>query len=200
MSRIVVVKVGGSLLDWPGFPHALSAYIDSLRPDRVLLIVGGGSVVDLLRRLDSVHAIGEKRAHVLALRALELTARLAETLVPGLQVVERPEQVRKAWEARLVPVLSPWWWMENVDRLAADPLPEEWRTTTDSIAARIARDLPADALVLLKSHGPGGTTLDRSDAARSGFVDPYFASASAWLDRVGVINLRSSPPETGVLT
>jgi aspartokinase-like uncharacterized kinase len=195
-----VVKVGGSLLDWPRFPDALSAYIDSHRPDRVLLIVGGGAVVDLLRRLDSVHAIGEKRAHVLALRALELTARLAETLVPGLQVVERPEQVRKAWEARVVPVLSPCWWMENVDRQASDPLPEDWGTTTDSIAARIARDLPADALVLLKSQWPGGTSLDRSDASRSGFVDPFFPSASAWLDQVGVINLRSSPPETGVLT
>jgi 5-(aminomethyl)-3-furanmethanol phosphate kinase len=200
VSRIVVVKVGGSLLDWPNLPDALSAYIDSLRPDRVALIVGGGAVVDLLRGLDSVHAIGEKRAHVLALRALELTARLAETLVPGLQVVERPEQVSKAWESRLVPVLSPWWWMANVDRQASDPLPEEWGTTTDSIAARIARDLPADALVLLKSHWPGGTSLERSDASRSGFVDPFFPSASAWLDRVAVINLRSSPPETGVLT
>lgn len=201
MARTVVVKLGGSLLDWPGFPEALAGYLKTLSDDRVVLVVGGGAVVDALRVLDSALGIGDKLSHALALRALDVTARLVAALVPGLRVVERREEVLEVWKAERVPVVSPGWWMEHVDRHALDPLPESWETTTDSIAARIARDFPADTLVLLKSTWPGagGSAFDRTRASRSGFVDPFFPRASARFDRVEVINLRASPTVFGVL-
>ncbi|MCA1686390.1 MAG: uridylate kinase [Planctomycetia bacterium] len=194
----VVIKVGGSLLGWTEFPARLRAYLDDSASDRILLIVGGGRAADFVRELDSVHGIGEKRSHGLALRALDLTAHAAAALVPGLTVVTRPDDRFRAWERGLVPVLAPRWFLENVDRPSGTPLPESWAVTTDSIAARVAVTLGAEELRLLKSVGLGGVS-DRAEAASRGLVDPEFPECSSPLRRLAVVNLRASPPSTDSL-
>jgi aspartokinase-like uncharacterized kinase len=188
----VVIKVGGSLLDRPGFPARLAAFLGSSSEEPALLVVGGGPVADALRTLDSALGIGEKRSHALALRALDLTAGVVTAVVPGLVVIERPEGMAEARAAGLTPVLAPRWFMENVDRHAPDPLPETWETTTDSIAARVARHVGADGLVLLKSTAPGAD-LTREAAARAGLVDPAFPAASRGLGLVRLVDLRADP-------
>jgi aspartokinase-like uncharacterized kinase len=197
VERTVVIKVGGSLLGWPGFPGRLEGFLGAVASRRVALVVGGGAAADLVRQLDATHSLGEARSHALALRALDLTAHLAASLVPGLQVVERPAELGAVWRDGRTPVLAPRWFLENVDRYAEDPLPETWECTTDSIAARVARAIGASELVLLKSTSPGRVT-SRTEAARLGLVDPRFPEASAWLDEVSVVNLRESPPGLAV--
>ena len=191
----VVVKVGGSLLGWEEFPARLRDYLDRLGSERIVIVVGGGRAADFIRELDSVHAIGEKRSHGLALRALDLTAHVVAALVPGLAVVERSDELPGAWECGVVPVLSPRWFVENVDRHSTAPLPESWAVTTDSIAARAAVYLGAGELRLLKSVGPGELS-SRSEAADAGYVDPAFAEVSAPLGRLTIVNLRGNPPTT----
>jgi aspartokinase-like uncharacterized kinase len=196
--RTVVIKVGGSLLGWDEFPTRLRDYLELSRSERVVLVMGGGRVADLVRELDSAYRIGEKRSHGLALRALDLTAHMVAALVPCLTVVERPEEVAGAWERGLVPVLAPSWFMENVDRHSPNPLDESWSVTSDSIAARAAELLGADELRLLKSAAPVG--LDgRSAASRGGYLDPAFPGASAPFRRLAVVNLRGNPPTTDYL-
>lgn len=194
-SGCVVVKVGGSLLGWPGFPGRLAGYLDATRHERLVLIVGGGRAADFVRELDSAHGIGENRAHGLALRALDLTAHAAAALVPGLAVVERPDGLAGVWGTGGVPVLAPRWFLEAVDRHAAAPLAESWEVTTDSIAARVAEALGAVELRLMKSRGLDGLR-GRAGAARAGLVDPAFPAASAGCGRVAVVNLRADPPTT----
>jgi 5-(aminomethyl)-3-furanmethanol phosphate kinase len=189
---MILTKVGGSLLGWKALPGRVLDYLRSLPSREVVLVAGGSAVGDFLRELDSVHAIGEKRVHSLALHALDLTAHVLATLLPGSVVVERPSQVRRALESGLVPVLAPRWFMENIDRTARDSLPETWETTTDSIAARLASHFEADELVLLKSTLPEGA-LDRIQASRAGFVDPEFPRASSRFRRVRIVNLRADP-------
>jgi aspartokinase-like uncharacterized kinase len=116
-------------------------------------------------------------------------------VVAGLVVVERPEEIPEAWERGTIPVLAPRWFIENVDRLARDPLPETWEVTTDSIAARVAVYLGAGELRLVKSAGLVGMR-NRAEAARAGFVDPAFPAVSAPLARLAVVNLRADPPTT----
>jgi aspartokinase-like uncharacterized kinase len=198
LEKVVVIKVGGSLLGWPEFSRRLRAYLDDLPKEKVVLVVGGGGAADFVRVLDSVHAIGENRSHGLALRALDLTAHVVATLVPGLDVVERPDALAGVWEQGRIPVLTPRWFLENVDPLFDDPLPETWETTTDSIAARLAKALGASELRLLKSAGLERIS-SRVEAAQARFVDRRFPSASASLVRVTVVNLRSDPPTIEVL-
>jgi aspartokinase-like uncharacterized kinase len=192
MKPPVVVKVGGSLLDWPGLSDRLSSYLESRRTDRLVLVEGGGRSADALRQLDSTHGLGEARSHGLALRVLDLTARILVEIVPGLEVVEELDALPDSWTRGTVPVLAPRKFIEAEDH-EPDPLPHAWSTTTDSIAARLALRLGAGELVLLKStHLPEGS--DWSDAARLGLVDPEFPRAAEAVSVVTFINLRDPCP------
>ena len=188
MSRPVVVKVGGSLLDWPELPGRLSAYLESRRADRLVLIVGGGRFADALRALDALQGLGEARSHALALRVLDLTAHLLASLLPGLATVDDLDGLPSAWSSGLVPVLAPRRFLDADDRSPV-PLPHAWTTTTDAIAARLAVRLEAEELVLLKSTTPP-PSCDRVEAARLGLVDPEFPRASKGVPTVSFRNLR----------
>ena len=188
MNERVVVKVGGSLLTWPGLRDGLSADWQARRARRLVVIVGGGGAADLVRDLDRIHGLGERRSHHLALRALDLTARVLAGLIPGLEVVERPDELDSVWDAGQIPIFSPRRFLEG-DAEGPDPLPQTWEATTDSIAARVADHLGAAELALLKSAPlPPGT--DRASAARLGLVDPLFPFVAKGLSCVTYRNLR----------
>jgi 5-(aminomethyl)-3-furanmethanol phosphate kinase len=190
------IKVGGSLLDWREFPERLMLFLDHLRsaaPDsKSVLIAGGGPAADLIRALDRIHRLGDAAAHDLALHALDLTGRVLERLMPGSLVVERAERIDAAWNAGLLPILAPGQILEEIAQSGADPLPASWDVTSDTIAARIAAQLGAERLILLKSAPlPGGATWQ--EAARLGRVDPMFPEAAQALARVEYVNLRQWP-------
>ncbi len=194
---IVVFKVGGSLLDWPGLPGRLSAYLRALPEVRPVLVVGGGRFADALLDLDRRHAIGEARAHTLALRVLDLTAHVLADLVPGLATVDEIAEVEGAWSRSLVPVLAPRRFLDRDDR-SPDPLPHAWSTTTDAIAARLAVRLRARELVLLKSADcPSGATI--AEAAGLGLVDPEFARAAATIPTIVYRNFRDHTYQDNIL-
>ena len=50
-SSLTVIKVGGSLFDWPELPRRLTELIDARqaadRDERLVLIAGGGAAADL---------------------------------------------------------------------------------------------------------------------------------------------------------
>lgn len=188
----MVAKVGGSLLDWPGLPDALSRLLTDrqARGERLVLIVGGGRAADWVRDLDRIHAIGDETAHALAIRSLDLTARVVAALVPGLEVVETLDAVETAWRAGVVPVLAPRRPLDDDDRDSPDALPHAWDVTSDSIAARMAIRLGAGSLILLKSTSVPIDT-SREEAARLGVVDPIFPEASREVGDVAILDLRS---------
>lgn len=185
----VVVKVGGSLLAWSEFPDRMREFLDKLGNVHVILVVGGGATVDLVRDLDAAHRIGECRSHSLALRALDLTSHILAALIPGLEVVTNRHESNDAHVRGKIPVLSPLLFMTEIDIRSAKPLKESWDVTTDSIAARLAEYLGAERLILLKSVGINGAR-SRLEAAATGLVDPAFPEASQLLERVEIVNLR----------
>jgi hypothetical protein len=79
--------------------------------------------------------------------------------------------------------------------LPGGPVPCDWTVTSDSIAARVARALSAE-LVLLKSVSlPPGTGIAR--AVHSQYVDRCFLRAAVGLHRIRCVNLRQPEfPET----
>lgn len=198
MSRpIVVVKVGGSLLDLPELPARLDELLahPALNPSRPLLIAGGGAFVDVLRRLDAIHLFGDSTAHALALHALDVNARVLARIgrASRFRVVESLETAARRWAEGDVPVLAPRLELARADRAAPSRLPETWDVTSDTIAARLAARAGSDTLILLKSVGPPpGTT--RADASALGLVDPHFAAAAGPLRHVLCANLRAAGP------
>ncbi|KAJ3059397.1 hypothetical protein HK102_010021, partial [Quaeritorhiza haematococci] len=135
-----------------------------------------------------VHGLGAERAHRLALGAMDLTAELLAGELSGGLLVRSLEELPGAWKEGRLPVLAVRRYMEEVDEAGDSPLPVSWRTTSDSIAARIADRLGADRLILLKSASSVAST--RREAAEVDLVDPVFPEASARLGRVEVVAFR----------
>jgi 5-(aminomethyl)-3-furanmethanol phosphate kinase len=194
VAPVSVVKVGGSLFNWPELPARLNAFLSASslhrRQEHTVLIAGGAAAADFVRLIDRIHGIGDERAHRLALHALDLNANLlAAVLREKCVVVDSLAALPAAWSDQSIPVLAPRRFMTEIDRQGADPLPESWDVTSDTIAARLAAHLRAHCLVLLKSAPlPPGAT--RRDAARLGLVDPIFPRAAEALSRVEYLNLR----------
>lgn len=189
---MIVVKVGGSLFDWPALGAALRAFLASLDASSVLLVPGGGATADAIRTLDRVHHLGEEESHWLALEALSINARFLKLLLPEARIV--------ALRADLAPTVGPRIKILNpgefflVDDLGPDHLPHSWQVTSDSLAVRVAVVAKARELILLKSVAWAGG--DWEAASEAGVVDGYFVDAlkqAAAEMGIRVVDLRKEP-------
>ncbi len=208
-ASLAVIKVGGSLFDWPLLPARLTVFLDAIeergRGDRPVLIAGGGLAVDAIRTLDEIHRLGDDTAHQLAMRALDLTAMILAALVPGSIVIDRIESLTEVWKASSIPILSPRRVLADIELAHHNALPASWEVTSDTIAARVAVHLEAECLILLKSapwpassnSHDASSTLE--DAARLGLVDSMLPAAARSLLRVEYLNLRGPSLEPRLL-
>lgn len=184
-TSVRVIKLGGSLLDWPEFPGQLRSWLARQSPAYNLLLVGGGELVEAIRKLDSIHCIGEKGAHWNCIRSLRITAAILGDLFPEF----KPAPRELAGDGTGTYLLDAEWLMEEDRRRSVRPLPESWDVTTDSIAARAAVLYSAAELVLLKSKLPdrAGNLRTLADA---GYVDAHFPVCAKSLSRIRFVNLR----------
>jgi aspartokinase-like uncharacterized kinase len=201
-TRVVVYKLGGSLLDLPDLAHRFRRVLAS-RPEALpLVVVGGGRSADIVREWDRVHHLEDEAAHWLALRAMQLNERLLTALLPEATIVEDRPQAREAWNANRIAVLSTFDFLTSEERELAtlsddDPsmtlmslrhLPHCWDVTSDSIAAWIALRWPASELILLKSTNEPENWRN----ATTDFVDPMFARMTCDTLKVTAFNLRDA--------
>ena len=188
MTRAVrVIKLGGSLLEWPELAARLRAWLAVQPPAANILIVGGGALVDKLRELDAAHSLPAEASHWLAIRAMSITAAVVAGLMPESMLVEAMEHLDLS-ESSSLQILDAHRSLSQ-EHGSAESLPASWDVTSDSIAARVATVLHAGELVLLKSSLPAGPA-NLESLARSGYVDAYFPSAAKSLV-VRCVNLRS---------
>ena len=189
----IVVKVGGSLFDLPQLGRRLRSWLDALDQREVLLVPGGGRIVDVIRTLDKVHQLGEEASHWLALRAISLNAYVLAELLPRSSVVTDVASCQAAWSERLVPILDAYSFV-RADEWQLGSLPHCWTVSSDSVAARVARLCGAGRLILLKSIDiPSEMSWD--DAAQRGWVDGAFAHLIADVGSrlsVSALNFRRS--------
>jgi aspartokinase-like uncharacterized kinase len=175
LEPIVVVKVGGSLFAWPELGPQLEQWLRALSPARILLVPGGGAIVDVVRDLDRCHGLGEEAAHWLALRALTLNAHFLATVLASLRatVVADFQQCQGAWAREELPILDALEFA-RMDESHPDHLPHLWSSSSDSVAAIVAVRIKAQRLVLLKSK----EVPKRNEWMKPAFglVDPIFAA------------------------
>jgi 5-(aminomethyl)-3-furanmethanol phosphate kinase len=186
----IVVKVGGSLYDFPALALHLSRFLDGLAPAQIALFPGGGSLVDVVRQLDRCHGLGEERSHWLAVRSLSLAAYvLTHLLAPRCSVVSTLGDCQAAWAFGQIAVIDPDRFA-RADARRKDALPRTWDVTSDSLALQVARRWRASRLILLKST----TAPPDWPATRvSGIVDPWFERLLAETGEeveVSIVNLR----------
>jgi len=185
-----VVKVGGSLFDWPRLRVQLNAWLRQLDAGRVLLIPGGGRAAEAIRQLDRVHQLGDDAAHWLAIQAMSFNAHFLKEVLPAADIAADPCDDGLA-------CASGWYLLDaapffRADETNSDHLPHGWQVTSDSLAVRAAVRVNARELVLLKSMDYHSG--DWSDAVIAGVVDGYFVEALKQAPpelRVRVVNLRA---------
>jgi aspartokinase-like uncharacterized kinase len=180
----VVVKVGGSLYDLHNLGSRLRRWLAELNTRSVLLVPGGGALVDAVRAWDAAQGLGEGPAHWLALRALTVAAHFLKGMLPGAVVVNHPDH----WLHETLAVLDAYAFTVADDGRAG-ALPQSWRVTSDSLAGRAAHVANARRLVLLKSVTIP-EDVDWSEAGRRGWVDACFAEAVSDELEVSAVNFR----------
>jgi aspartokinase-like uncharacterized kinase len=196
MSRHVtrVIKLGGSLLDWKGWPDAFRGWLNHQPVMNSVLIVGGGALADAIRRWDVVHHLAPGDAHWLAIGSMALSARLAAKLLPEAEWTDDWQSVvafadAERGQAPLIFDVSRF--LKTVEpKLGGETLPQSWDVTSDSIAARIAQLIEVRELVLLKTCRPPSENTTLDSAADSQYVDRAFPRFAASLPCVSFVNLR----------
>jgi aspartokinase-like uncharacterized kinase len=164
-----LIKVGGSLLGWPGLVPALRSYIgNSSHPE--CLVFGGGVAADLVRDWHKAYTFSQSASHWLAIGAMDLVAHAMVEAIPGAIV----------WSSPLAPnseglhiVVPSFFCKADAVQDPNNCLPESWEATSDSIAIRMATVWRIPSLILCKSCGVQGDSL-LSPVGPAGFVDPLF--------------------------
>lgn len=188
-----VVKVGGSLLDRQDFPRSLVAWWEQQQPAETLLVAGGGDVVNAIRDLDATHSLDPVETHWLCVDLLDATFRLMSQWFPW-PTITSAEQLQR-WlqpgfpsdQPTLVAVGS---FYSRQHASVRETLPQNWQTTTDSLAALLAGMIDADELVILKSCEVD-PALTAAELSAQGIVDEAFPRIASRLRRFRVEPLLS---------
>lgn len=193
--RLLVAKVGGSLLDYEHLGPALQDWLKRRPPEATLLLAGGGPLADWVRAADRRHGLGEEAAHWAAVRSLSVTAQVLAHLLPSARLerdwLPLQAELRKR-PAGALWVLDPWdFLVHHEPRLPGNRLPCSWAATSDSIAARLAVAGGADELVLFKSRD--APTDELSVLSAEQFLDAAFPHVAATLGTIHFVNLRRHP-------
>lgn len=189
MSSFQVVKVGGSLYDWPELKCRLRDWLNNSAQGQWLLVPGGGPAADVVRSWDRWHQLGEETAHWLALRSLSLAAYFLAELVPQSAVISTRAQAEGCWQTSRIPILDPHAFAVADDNQPGC-LPHTWDVTSDALAVRVALAWGGSGVVLLKSASPPLKGTDWEHAAREGYVDPMVPLLAARGVPVRAVNLR----------
>lgn len=197
---VVVIKIGGSLLDLPDLGPRLTRLLQrfSQDPDDVrkreflpLLVVGGGALADVVRDWDTTYRLGEEVSHRLAMATLAVNEMLLSQLLPNAVRVGNREEADAAWREDRSPVLKTADFLESEEfHSAIEPVPHNWTVTSDSLAAWIAAVWPASRLLLMKSTD-ASVDLAMSEWPAQNLVDAYFPQVMSRIPQIDWINLRA---------
>ena len=140
-----VVKVGGSLANYPEKLRALCVKLSEVSLKHKLLVVpGGGEFADVVRDLDARFSLSCGASHRMAILGMEQYGFLLSDLMPNSFAVNRLEEVKKVLDLGKLPVFLP----SNL-LLSEYPLENSWNVTSDSIAVYIAGRLQVRKVLLV---------------------------------------------------
>ena len=139
-----VLKVGGSLAEYPKSLKKLCKKLASFAKDHKILIVpGGGRFADVVRNFDKTYGLSKTVAHKMALLAMDQFGLFLSDITPNSFVSHSFEKVEDPPSGTL-PIFLPSRFI-----FRKDPLESSWNVTSDSITAYIAGMFHAKKLILV---------------------------------------------------
>jgi 5-(aminomethyl)-3-furanmethanol phosphate kinase len=151
-----VIKLGGSVTHHGSLLKWLQLVV-RWGDGKVIIVPGGGVYADAVREFQGIRQqlpdghINDTQAHALAIYAMDQMARSFHAMLPELTLVRNPLEIaERGWQHRGL-VWLPSEMALNPELWGEGTLPENWETTSDSLAAWLACQLEASHLLLVKS-------------------------------------------------
>ena len=140
----VVLKVGGSLAQYPVSLKKLCKELASFAKDHEILVVpGGGKFADVVRYFDKSYGLSNMVTHKMAVLAMDQFGLFLSDITPNSFVSYSFEKVKNSASGTL-PIFLPSRFI-----FRKDPLEFSWNVTSDSITAYIAGMFHAKKLILV---------------------------------------------------
>ena len=168
-NELWVVKLGGSL----AASIHLTSWLEALSQTNVIIVPGGGSFADAVRKAQQCWHFDDRTAHDMAILAMEQYGRMLVGLCPKLLATLNLEDLSQPMGGAKV-------WLPRPEVLDEAGVPATWDITSDSLAAWLAGKMSAKHLLLVKSLIELDNMADTARevcftlAADSGWVDPAF--------------------------
>ncbi|MEE9586284.1 MAG: hypothetical protein V3W09_05210 [Nitrososphaerales archaeon] len=143
-----VLKIGGSLLNYPEDLKALCSRVADMASEIDLLLVpGGGVFADAVREVFFRLRLPEEAAHQMAVLAMDQYGLLLQSFLQGSsRLIYDVGDAAECFEEGKVALLLASRMIFN-----ESSLPQSWGVTSDSIAAFVARQIGAESLLLVKA-------------------------------------------------
>ena len=170
MKKPCIIKVGGSLYNYADFPKAFTKLITCMDCP-VVVLGGGGDIVDSIRRLHQVHGLSEKVSHWMAIYALDLTGHILLKLLPDAVCWENPH--RPPVDKKITILMPSKFCKMDAVRNPMECIPETWDATSDSLSVRVATAWGFDTLILCKAASVE-PHLDWKGYHEAGVIDGLF--------------------------
>jgi aspartokinase-like uncharacterized kinase len=140
-----VVKLGGSLLGSPELPQWLDTLV-KMSDGKVLIVPGGSVFADAVRLAQQRSSISDVTAHHLALLAMDQFGLLLAGMNPDLVTASSELEIaERGWQHRGIV------WLPSDMVMADENIAKNWRVTSDSLSAWIAKKISAEHLLIVKS-------------------------------------------------
>ena len=192
-----VIKLGGSLLTLPDLNARLQGVVNSLGPQKVLIVAGGGAAADEIRRLDQCFGLSSEQAHWAAVAAMTFNSQILSRVCGGLPVVAARIDAETAWNQHNAVLLDVSRFLRDEQISHSRSLPESWSVTSDSIAAFVALHWPASQIVFCKSCDLPSQNV--SKPSQDDLLDDWFPNLLSPLQQSKVklswLNLRAAKPQ-----
>jgi aspartokinase-like uncharacterized kinase len=145
--RIAVFKIGGKILDHfedlQSTVSQLSQLYEEKVLDKIILIPGGGSFANFIRKIYSELKFTEEIAHWMGIISMNYNGLELNKKFPNLPVIENINNLKE--NENLFCIFLPYEFLKENDKL-----PHSWNVTSDSISLFIAKELGLNECILIK--------------------------------------------------
>ena len=163
---MIIVKIGGSLYNSPYLTEWLDQ-LTHLDNQQIVIVPGGGPFADQVRHATKQWDIDDTSSHNMAVLAMQQYGYLLSSINNKIVLLYSYTEIKK--QKLMV-------WMPYRDVTSECDYPENWQTTSDSLAAWLACQLSAQNLAIVKSADVKAKKYQQ--IIHSDMVDEHFSSAT----------------------
>ncbi|MFX1379565.1 MAG: hypothetical protein ACFFA4_10775 [Promethearchaeota archaeon] len=145
--KVAVFKIGGKILDnFENLQFTISQlaqlYEENLI-DKIILIPGGGSFANFIRKIYSELKFTEEIAHWMGIISMNYNGLELNKKYPNLEVIENFDRLKEI--SKIFCIFLPYEYIKENDKL-----PHSWDVTSDSISLFITKELELNECFLIK--------------------------------------------------